>query len=135
MFKINERYQVDRKTLKCDYIKKSLAEVSTNNSPKSQIFINIPREDSVISLLNSYLELIFEVVKKTDKGRFGNGNDIRSVNLGPIALFSVFILTTSSGKHLEDISHTRIISSLYKLITSAKDFDDMSIGFDHSRSN
>ena len=72
-------------------------------------------------------------MKKADTSRYANGNDIRLVNLGPIALFSNFKLTTSSGKHLEDISHTHLVSSMYKLITSSKDSDDLSIGFDRSR--
>ena len=53
--------------------------------------------------------------------------------MGPIALISNFKLTTSSGKHLEDISHAHIVSLMYKLITSSKDSNDLSIGFDHSR--
>ena len=133
MFKLNENYEVDRKILKCDYIRYSPAETSTINSPNSQIYINISREDSVISLLNSYLDLSFEVIKKDDNSRYANGNDIRLVNLGPIALFSNFKLATSSGKHLEDISHAHIVSLMYKLITSSKDNNDLSIGFDHSR--
>ena len=64
MFKLNENYEVDRKILKCEYIRYSPAENSTINTPKSQIYINIPREDSVISLLNNYLDLSFEVIKK-----------------------------------------------------------------------
>ena len=36
----------------------------------------------------------------------------------------------SSGKHLEDIGHAHNVSLIYKLITSAKDGDDLSIGFD-----
>ena len=55
------------------------------------------------------------------------------INLGPIALFSTFNLTTSSGKHLEDISHAHIVSLMYKLISSANDSNDLSVGFDHSR--
>ena len=133
MFKLNENYEVDRKILKCDYIRYSPAETSTINTPNSQIYINIPREDSVISLLNSYLDLSFEVIKKDDNSRYANGNDIRLVNLSPIALFSNFKLTTSSGKHLEDISHAHIVSLMYKLITSSKDENDLSIGFDNSR--
>ena len=132
MFKLNENYEVDRRILKCDYIRYSPAETSTINTPNSQIYINIPREDSVISLFNSYLDLNFEVVKKNDNSRYGNGNDIKLVNLGPIALFSNFKLTTSSGKHLEDISHAHLVSLMYKLITSSKNSDDLSIGFDRS---
>ena len=133
MFKLNENYEVDRRILKCDYIRFSPAETSTINTPNSQIYINIPREDSVISLLNSYLDLGFEVIKKDDNSRYANGNDIRLVNLGPIALFSNLKLTTSSGKHLEDIIHAHLVSLMYKLITSSKDSNDLSIGFDYSR--
>ena len=128
MFKLNENYEVDRRILKCDYIRYALAETSTIHTPNSQIYINIPREDSVISLLNSYLDLNFEVIKKADDSRCGNGNDIKLINLGPIALFSNFKLTTSSGKHLEDISLAHIVSLLYKVITSSKDSDDLFIG-------
>ena len=76
----------------------------------SQLYINIPREDSVNSLLNSYLDSNFEVIEKAAFSRYANGNDIKLVNLGPIALFSKYILTTSSGKDLEDISHAHIVS-------------------------
>ena len=72
-------------------------------------------------------------LSKFDDSRYGNGNDIRLVNLAPIALFTNFKLTTSSGKHLEDISHAHPVSLMYKLITSSKDSNDLSIGFDHSR--
>ena len=132
MFKLNEKYEVDGRILKCDYIRYAPAETSTINTPNSQIFINIPREDSVISLINSYLDLNFEVIKKADDSRYGNGNDIKLVNLGPIAWFSNFNLTTSSGKHLEDISYAHLVSLMYKLITSSKNSDDLSIGFDRS---
>ena len=100
MFKLSENYEVDRKILKSDYIRYSPAESSTMNTHNSQVYINIPREDSVISSLNKYLDLKFEVIKEADASRCGIGNDIRLVNLGPIALFSNCKLTTSSGKIL-----------------------------------
>ena len=86
------------------------SEISTINTVNSQIFINIPREDSVISLLNSYLGLNVDVVHAATNNRYVDGNHIRLVNLGSIALFSIYKLTTSSGKHLEDISHAHIVS-------------------------
>ena len=58
---------------------------------------------------------------------------MRLISLGPIALFNNFKLTTSSGRNLEDISHAHIASPMYKLITSTKDRDDLSIGIDRSR--
>ena len=85
-------------------------------------------------MLNNYLDLNFEVFKKADDSRYANGNDTRLNNLGPIALFSNFKLTTSNGKHIEDISRPHIVSIMYKLITSSKDSNNLSIDFDHSRS-
>ena len=64
MFKLNENYEVDRRILKCHYIRYSPAETSTINTPFSQIYIKIPREDSVNSLVNTYLDLSCEVIKK-----------------------------------------------------------------------
>ena len=77
MFKLSEKYEIDRKTLNCDYIRYSPSEISTINTPNSQIFINIPREDSVISLLNSYIEINFDVLKAATSNRYADGDDIR----------------------------------------------------------
>ena len=84
-------------------------------------------------MLISYLDLDFQVIKKADKSRYANGNDIHLINIGPIALFIDFKLTTSSGKHLENISHAHKVSLMYKLRSSAKDTNDLPIGFDQSR--
>ena len=58
---------------------------------------------------------------------------MKVINLGPIALFKSYKLTTSNGKHLEHINHAHIVSLLYKLITSARGSDGLSIGFDRDR--
>ena len=119
MFKLSENYSVNRDILKCDYIRYSPSEISTINTANSQVYIKIPREGSVISLLNSYLELNFDVLHAATNNRYVDGNDIRLVNLGPISLFSNYKLTTSSGKHLENIDHAHIVSLMYKLLTSS----------------
>ena len=110
MFNLCEKYEVDRRILKCDYIRYSPSEISTINTANSQIYINILREDSLISLLNSYLDLKFDVVHADTNNRYADGNDIRLSNLGPIAMFSNYKLATSSRKHLEDVSHALIVS-------------------------
>ena len=133
MFKLNEKYEINREILKCDYIRYSPSEISTINTANSQVYINIPREDSVISLLNSYLELNFDMLRADNSNRYIDNNDIRLVNLGTIGLFSNYKLTTSSGKHLENIDHAHIVSLMYKLITSSKGSDDLSIGFEIDR--
>ena len=133
MFKLNEKYEINRDTLKCDYIRYSPSDITTINTTNSQVYFNIPREDSVISLLNSYLDLDFDVLHAGTINRYVDGNNIRLVNLGPIALVSNYKLTTSSGKHLENIDHAHIVSLTYKLLTSSKGADDLSIGFDRDR--
>ena len=133
MFKLSEKDSINRDILKCDYIRYSPSEISTISTPNSQKHNNIPRENSVISLLNSYLELNFDVLHAATNNRYVDGNDKRLVILGSIALFSNYKLTTSSGKQLENIDHAHIVCLLYKLITSARGSDDLSIGFDRDR--
>ena len=53
MFKLSERYQIDSRIQKGDYIRYSPSEISTINTANSQIYIYIPREGSLISLLKS----------------------------------------------------------------------------------
>ena len=133
MFQLSEKYSINEDISKCDYVRYSPSEKSTIKTPNSQVYINIPTEDSVVSLLNSYLELNFDVLHAATKKRYVEGNDIRFVNLGPIALFSNYKLTTSSGKHLEKSHHAHIVSLRYKLVTSSRCSDDLSIGFDRDR--
>ena len=84
-------------------------------------------------MLNSYIELILDVLHAAAGNRYVDGNDIRLINLAPIALFSIYKLTTSSGKHLKKIDHAHIVTLLYKLLPSSKGSEDLSIGFDHDR--
>ena len=51
MFKLNEKCEKDGNTLKCDFIGYSPSEIIAINPADSQMYINIPGEDSVISLL------------------------------------------------------------------------------------
>ena len=82
---------------------------------------------------NSYLELNFDVSHAATNNRYVDGKDKKLVNLGPIALFSIYKLTTSSRKHLEKIDHTHTVSLMYKLLTSSRVSDDLSIGCDRDR--
>ena len=133
MFELSDNYEVDRKILKYDYIRCSLAGTSTIITPNSHKGINIPREGYVLSMLNRFLDFNFEVMKTAGDSRFANGDDRWLVTSGPIALFSIFKLTTSSGKHIKDINHPHIVSLLLKLKPSTKYTDDLSFGFDRDR--
>ena len=109
MLKLIKRYEVDRKVLKNDSIRYSQSKISTINTANSQMYINIPRKDTVISLLNSYFDLNFDVLHASTNNRYADKKGIKLVYLGPFALFSNYKLTTSSGKHLEDTSHAHIV--------------------------
>ena len=114
MSKVYKNYEVDRRILNCQYISDSLSVVGTISFDKSQIYTKIPREVSVISLINSYLHKNFHVVEVAVNSKHAYSNDIRLVNLGPVALFGKFRLTSSSGKQLEDFSYAHIASLKYK---------------------
>ena len=100
MFNLFEKYEIDRNILQCSFIRYSPSEISTINNANSQNYMNVPREDSVGSLLNSYLHLLFDELHAASNDRYVDHNDISLVILGPIALFSKYNLTTSSRKHL-----------------------------------
>ena len=131
MFQLNEKKnEIDRGILKFDYIRYSQSEISTINTAHSQIYINIPREDSFISLLNSYLQINFDVLHAATDNRYADGENISLVILGTIASFSNYRLTTSSGNELEKLDNAHKVSLMYKLLTSSRGSGDLSIDFD-----
>ena len=105
-------------------------ENSKRDTAKSHIYVNVPREDSLISLLKKYLDWKFDVLHAATNNRYVEVDDIWLINLAVIALFSKFKLTTISVKHLENVDHAHIVSLMYKLLTSNKGIDDLSVGFD-----
>ena len=89
MFNLSQKHSVNRPILKCDYIKYTQPSLYLVNGENIQIFNDIPREDSAISLKDSYLELDFSATHRVGvHNRYVDGDLIRLVNLGPIALFS-----------------------------------------------
>ena len=132
MLKLSEKNQYDRRVLKCGYITYSPSEIGPTNTANSQEYITMPREDSVISLLNSFLDLNFDVLHAATGNRYVDNIDIMLVNIDPIASLSNYKLTASSGRQLEYINHAHIVSSMYRLITWSRGSDDLSIGFDRS---
>ena len=84
----------------------------------------------MIFLLISYHDINCDILPAATNISYAVDNDTRLVNLGVIGLFSNYKLRTSSVKHLEGITQTHIVPSMYKLITSATDTDDLSIDFD-----
>ena len=130
MFKLSEKHEVDRRNLKCDYKRYTPSEPSTIDTAKSQMFINIPEEGTVLSMLNGYLHVLYSA---NPDNRYADDVDIQKVSLGPIALVSNYKLTTGSGKHLENFSHAHLVSLMCKLLISPKHSVDLSTGFDQDR--
>ena len=98
------------------------------------MFKDIPREDSAISSKGSYLDLDFNGTPKFGgHARFANGGYLRLVNLGPIAFFNKYRLTSSSLKEIEENDSVHVICLMYKFITRNTDSDDLS--FDFQRNN
>ena len=79
MFKLNEKFERNRIISGCDYIRYSPSEISTINTANSQMYISTPGEDSVISLLNSYLDLKFDVLHAGSNDRCSGNNDKRLI--------------------------------------------------------
>ena len=55
------------------------------------------------------------------------------VTLGPTALFSNFKIIKSPCKRIQDFNEAQLVSLKNKLMTNAKDIDDLSIGLDRDR--
>ena len=130
MLKLNEKCEVDRRILNIDYISYSPTEVSRMNTTDSQTYINIPWKNCDVSLVNCCFYLNFEYIKTAEECRYANSVDLGIFNLGPVALFSKYKLTTSKGKRLEKFGLTPIVSFMYKIKTSNRGSDDLSVGFD-----
>ena len=91
MFNLSQKHVVDRHILKCDYIRYTPPSLNLVIGENNQIFVDIPREDSAISLKDSYLELDFSVTHRAGThSRYIDIDHIRLVNLGPIALFNKY---------------------------------------------
>ena len=72
--------------LKCEFFRYSLAETRTINTAISQKFNILPKDDSVISLLNIYLDSKFDVLDAASNNRYTDGNVRKLDNLNPIGL-------------------------------------------------
>ena len=84
-------------------------------------------------MLGGRIRLNFDVLHAATNNRYIDDDDIRLVNEGSIALFSIYKLQSSSGEHIEEKNHAHIVCLTYKLITSARNTDDLSIGYDRDR--
>ena len=100
------------------------------NKENNQLSVDIPIEDSAVPLKDSFLELDFIVSHKAAAhSRYVDGDYIRLVSLGLLALNNKCRLTSSSGKEKKEIDNAHVICLMHKLTSSNRDSDDLSIGF------
>ena len=69
---------------------------------------------------------MFDVLQAATGNRYADGADLRLINLAVIDLISIYNLTTSSGKHIEEINLAHIVSLLYMLLSSSIESHDRS---------
>ena len=92
-FNLKNTKKLSREFYKSDFYRYIPSSLTTVNNNNSNITINLPREDSYISLQKSYILIDFEVTH-VDDTKYANGDVISLVNLGPVALFSEAKLVT-----------------------------------------
>ena len=80
MFKLSEKFKINRTILKCDYRRHAPGEIFMINTPYFESYINIPKEDSVNTVLGSFLESNFDVLNAATGNRYAEGDGIRLVN-------------------------------------------------------
>ena len=128
-FNLKNTKKLSREFYKSDFYRYIPSSLTTVNNNNSSITINLPREDSYISLQKSYILIDFEVTH-VDDTKYVDGNEISLVNLGPVALFSEAKLTSHSGKDLEKVENLHTASLMYKLLSSCHDTNEPLYGFD-----
>ena len=89
MFQLTHKNAVDRPLVEIDYIKYTPPSLNLINGENNQVFIDIPREKSAISLKGGYLESDVSVTHRSGAhNRYVDEDQIRLVNLGPVAFFN-----------------------------------------------
>ena len=78
------------------------------NTPKFSVFIETPREDSVFSPKDGYLELGFFIVRYDREGEYAHETDKKLAKLCVKVSLSGFNLTTNFGKALENVDHAHV---------------------------
>ena len=97
MIQTSEKKSSGSKKFKVEVLRYLPPEIKTKNTAKTKKFIEIPRQDSGIWLIVSYLELnLIGFHAAAQKIRYLNEKDIELAKLGSIASFSVHKLTTTN---------------------------------------
>ena len=119
-FNLDTTYSYNNDIHKSKIIKYKPNNLATMNTVNTNINIILNREENHLNLRDSYLEIEF-VVSDDAGGVFANDANIRLVNYGMMALFSLIKLEISGGRTIEYIDHCHPNLLIYKLLTSTVD--------------
>ena len=103
MFLLKSKFALDKPIHRIDCINYSPNSLTTINNNTSNILFSFPIEDAYMCLQNSYISLEFEVLNNGNT-RYADIKRLGFVIFGPVALFSGAKITTSSGKHLKELT-------------------------------
>ena len=70
MFRLSEKYMFGRSILKCGYIRYTEQSKLSANIANEKLYIEMLREDSVISSKDSYLQIEIDILDVYDNKRF-----------------------------------------------------------------
>ena len=102
MFNLKNTETLAKELYKSDFRRYSTSSLANINNNNSNIEINIPRENTYISLQTIYISLQFNVTPNVAANTQNAINNAISLgNLGLIALFSEAKLATTSNKRLQ----------------------------------
>ena len=134
MIQTNERCDTDKSRFNSDHNDKLPLLLRTLFETQSQGFRETPREDSVISIKDSYHDVDIDVTQAND-APVGAGASTSFVILGTNALFFENTSNTESRKHLENIDHANKFCLFYVILKQSKRKYDSSISIcrDHGR--
>ena len=119
-FNLDTTYGYNNDIHKKMIVKYKPISLATMNTVNTNIKIILNREQTHLSLRDSYAEI--EFVVSDDAGVvFANDANIRLVNYGMMLLFSSIKLETSGGRTIEHIDHCHPNLLMYKLLTSIGD--------------
>ena len=119
-FILETTYGYNNDIHKSKIIKYKPNNLATMNTVNTNNIIILNREENLLNLRDSYLEIEF-VVSDDACGVFANNADIRLVDYGMIALFSSVKFETSGGRTIEYIDHCHPNLLMYKLLNCTDD--------------
>ena len=128
MSELSAKWKVVRFFLECDFFRETPQLIIIADRANEQFYFDLQREDSVKSFEVICPKKQFDFLREDDNEWFLAAVITRLANLGSIAFFIEYTLSSSIGSETEYTDQTLIACLLYKLTTSPRDYEDLFIG-------